>query len=131
MPKFGTASTQRLETCDPRIQRVLNRVIKFYDFSVLCGHRGEEEQNQAYHSGHSKLVFPQSKHNSMPSLAVDIAPYPIDWEDLNRFFFLAGAVLMAADEMGIPLRWGGDWNQDMNFKNQTFFDYPHFELIEG
>jgi hypothetical protein len=94
--------------------------IKRYDFTVLCGHRGEEEQTRAYEAGNSKLRYPMSKHNSEPSMAVDIAPYPIDWDDIGRFQELAAIVLEEAALAKIPLRWGGNWK---NFK-----DYPHYEL---
>lgn len=128
MPKFSQASKDRLETCHPDIQRVLNEVIQHIDFTVLEGHRGEEKQNAAFEAGKSKLRFPQSKHNNRPSLAVDIAPYPIDWQDWRRFDLLAGYVLGIAAHMGITLRWGGDWDSDHDMKDQTFNDLPHFEL---
>jgi hypothetical protein len=48
------------------------------DFKILCGHREEKEQNEAFNKGNSKLKWPQSKHNSLPSLAVDIAPFPVN-----------------------------------------------------
>ena len=67
-------------------------------------------------------MFPQ------PSLAVDVAPYPIDWLDRDRFVFFAGFVLGMATQMGITLRLGIDWNGDHHF-NERFFDGPHFELV--
>ena len=74
MPYFGRLSTQRLSTCDERLQDICNEAIKVYDFSVLCGHRDEIEQKKLFREGKSKLEYPHSKHNSIPSLAVDIAP---------------------------------------------------------
>ena len=44
MPKFGNRSKQRLETCHEDLQEIFNEVIKYFDCSVLCGHRGEEDQ---------------------------------------------------------------------------------------
>jgi hypothetical protein len=61
-------------------------------------------------------------------LAVDVAPYPVDWNDKERFYYFAGFVKGVASSLGISIRWGGDWNSDNNLKNQTFFDLPHFEL---
>lgn len=80
--------------------------------------------------GKSKLQWPNSNHNSEPSLAVDVAPYPIDWSKTNRFFYLAGAVGAIAQSKGYTIRWGGNWDGDNVFDDQTFNDYCHFELIE-
>lgn len=131
MPKFGEQSLKRLDTCDERIQKVLNEVIKHYDFMILEGTRTVEQQQQYYKEGKSKLdgINKKSKHQSYPSLAVDIAPYPIDWNDSKRFYYLAGLVIATANSMGIKLRWGGDWDSDGDFKDNTFNDLPHFELV--
>ena len=131
MPSFGKTSKDRLATVDHRLRLVCEEVIKHYDFSILCGHRTEQEQNKAFAEAKSKLHWPKSKHNQLPSLAVDIAPYPIDWNDLKRFFYLAGLIKATASSMGFKLRWGGDWDGDGDFKDQNFNDYPHFEIIEG
>ena len=55
MPKFGSSSKRRLATCDERLQKVFNEVIKHVDCSVLCGHRGEYDQNKAFEEGKSML----------------------------------------------------------------------------
>jgi len=123
MPKFGLISQQRLATCHEDLQRVMNEVIKWYDISIICGHRGEAEQNRAYETGHSKLRWPNSKHNRLPSLAVDIAPWPIDWNDHKRFWYMGGLVMGVAAKMGIKIDWGGNWI--------SFIDLPHFELQEA
>ena len=65
----------------------------------------------------------------MPSLAIDAAPSPIDWNDRERFFYFAGVVKGVAEEMGIKIRWGGDWDGDNDFDDQTFDDLVHFELV--
>ena len=44
MAKFGKSSKKRLATCDERLQKVFNEVIKYVDCSVLEGHRSEERQ---------------------------------------------------------------------------------------
>lgn len=127
MPQFGKRSKEQLETCHPDLQMVLNKAIEVVDFSVLQGYRGEEEQNKYFYEGKSKLKYPQGKHNKNPSLAVDIAPWPIDWKDIKRFgavvFFIKGI----AYENGIKLRLGADWNSDFQF-NESFIDMPHIEL---
>ena len=128
--KFGKRSKERLDTCHSDLQKIMNKVIKLYDITVLEGHRSEERQNQLKHEGKSKLEWPNSKHNSNPSKAVDIAPYPIDWNNRERFYYMAGIVKAIADEMDIEIRWGGDWDSDGEFKDQSFDDLPHFELVD-
>ena len=105
MPSFGKSSQDKLATCDPRLQKVFNEVVKYFDCTVIEGHRGEEAQNKAFAEGKSKLKYPQSKHNKIPSLAADVLPYPIDWNDTNRMRYFAGFVVGIAATMGIKLRW--------------------------
>lgn len=130
MPAFGNASKEKLATCDERLQRVFNEVIKYFDCTVIEGHRGEAAQNKAFAEGKSKLKYPQGKHNKTPSLAADVLPYPIDWNDTNRMRYFAGFVVGIAATMGIKLRWGGDWNQNTELKDNSFNDLPHFELAD-
>lgn len=131
MPKFGERSERNLETCHTDIQIVLREVIKDIDFSVICGHRGPKEQNEAYKAGNSKLQYPDSKHNGFPSEAVDIVPYPLDYNDLGSFYLLAGYILRVAHEKGIKMRFGGDWDKDWKTTDQKFNDLGHFELGEN
>ena len=130
MPVFSDTSRKRLETCDPRLQRLFSEVIKHFDCSVLCGHRGEAAQNEAFRSGTSTKRWPASKHNILPSIAVDVAPYPIRWDDIDRFRYFAGFVMGVAAQMGIKIRSGGDWDMDTDLHDQNLIDLPHFELSE-
>ena len=122
MPSFGTNSKRHLETCHEDIQKVLNEAINHYDFSVIWGHRGMEAQNKAYLEGNSNLEWPKSKHNSNPSMAVDIIPYPGGFARSNEeFTIMATHIFRAASVCGVPnLIWGGHW--------RTFKDLAHFEL---
>ena len=129
MASFGEKSLEKLKTCHPDIQKVMHEAIKHYDFIVLYGHRTVAEQQALYAQGRTKPgqvvtkldgVKKKSKHNHMPSLAVDIAPYPIDWNDLGRFKALADVVKKAAKTVGVDIVWGGDWT--------SFKDYPHYEI---
>ena len=134
MPRFSKTSKKRLHTCHPDLQEICQRVIGTYDFTVLEGHRGEERQNRLHEEGKSTLQYPDSKHNGSPSQAVDIAPYPIDWDDRLRFGVLAGHMFQAAHELREEgmitsrLRWGGDWDEDRFMSDNTFDDLVHFEL---
>ena len=130
MPKFGKTSLKKLATCDKRLQEVFNEVIKTVDCSVLEGHRDKDRQNMLYKEGKTKLTFPKGRHNSSPSNAVDVVPYPVDWGDRERFHLFAGFVLGIAKGMDINLRWGGDWNRNWQVDDNKFDDFPHFELKE-
>jgi peptidoglycan L-alanyl-D-glutamate endopeptidase CwlK len=131
MPKFSMQSKVRLAGCHPKLQELFNEVIKTYDCSILCGYRGKVEQDKAVMGGMSKTPFPTSKHNKIPSMAVDAAPYPVDWKDEKRFAHFAGYVKATADRLGIKIRWGNDWDQDGYTRDETFHDMPHFEYIGG
>ncbi len=135
MPKFSQLSASRLATCHKDLQRLCNAVVEHFDCVVLCGTRTKAEQDAAVAAGNSKTPWPQSKHNRMPSLAVDIAPFdrpdnPVDWKDRERMTLFAGFVTGVASIMGISIRWGGDWDRDTYTKDNEFDDLVHFELID-
>jgi peptidoglycan L-alanyl-D-glutamate endopeptidase CwlK len=137
MPKFCEKSKSNLKTCHFDLQIIFNNVIKYFDCSIICGHRNFEDQDKAYQAGLSQLKFPNSSHNLMPSLAVDAAPYPIVWTDVNRIRYFAGFVMGVAETLRLQkiithkLRWGGDWDRDTELKNNHFNDLVHFELVTG
>lgn len=126
MPRFSKLSKERLATCHPDLQAVCNELIKQYDFSVLEGHRGEQAQNMAYKKGNSRVKWPNSDHNKTPSLAVDIAPYPIDWDNIYRFnemiirFDTVANILRAEGVITSEFVYGGRW--------ATLKDYPHISI---
>jgi len=135
MPKFGKKSRSRMKGVHPRLVNVLNEVVKIYDVTILEGVRSKERQLELYEKGATKVK--DSKH--MHGLAIDVCPYPVDWEDTKRFFYMAGIVMAIAKQQGVTIRWGGDWNRDTKFTGkpsskasdprQTFNDYPHLELV--
>ena len=128
MPYFSKRSKSRLATCDERLQEVFNEVIKHVDCSILEGHRSKERQNKLYDEGRTKVKYPNGRHNSNPSKACDVTPYPVDWEDRERQTLFAGFVLGVARSMGYTLRWGGDWDMDFQVMDNRFDDFPHFEI---
>lgn len=132
--RYSRTSKNRLTTCDQQLQDVFNEVIKIIDCSILEGVRSEEDQNQLYREGKSKVEWPNSKHNGYPSSAIDAAPYiarkGIPWKDVRYFYHFAGIVMAVAHSMGVELRWGGDWDSDHRFDDQTFDDLVHFELLK-
>lgn len=115
-------SISRLQTCDPQLVRLFTEVSRRIPIFILCGHRNEADQNKAFAEKTSKAKWGESKHNSWPSKAVDAGPKPLRWDDLEAFRQVAKVVKEVAAEMGIRIRWGGDF--------KDFFDAPHYELAE-
>lgn len=117
---FGSRSKERRDTLDPKLQKLVDRVITMKDFSIVSGHRDEAEQD-GIPVRFSGLSWPNSKHNRKPSHAFDFAPFPIHWEDTDEFCVLAGMFMAIAHELGIKVAWGGYWRR---------LDYGHIELLE-
>ena len=127
MPRFSASSQSKLTSCDLQLVVLFNKVIENFDCTVIEGHRSEQRQLVLYNEGKTRVKH--SKHNFNPSLAVDVAPYPINWNDTNRFYMFGGYVLGIADDLGIGIRWGGDWDGDRDIHDQSFMDLVHFELL--
>lgn len=140
MARFSLTSLGRLVTCDPRLVRLFDRVVETFDCTIVEGHRGKDAQNRAYDDGKSELQWPDGNHNKVPSSAVDAAPwYPglgIVWNHPDprvvreNATLFAGFVLATAREMGVRLRWGGDWNGNWDTSDNNFDDLWHFELVD-
>ena len=129
MYKFGKKSLEKLQTCHPDIQKICNELIKMMDVTVLEGVRSQERQAELVAQGKSKTM--NSKHLKQAdgfSHAVDLAPYPIDWEDGKRFMYMQGMIRGIAQQVGIEIRSGVDWDSDGQVKDHSFSDGPHFEL---
>ena len=127
--KWGIKSIKKIKSCDCRIQKLMKKVIETSDFdiTVLCGYRSQEEQDKLYAHGRTipgkKVTWTKkSRHSSLPSQAIDLAPYPIDWSNIDQFKRLGDHVLKCAKELNMPIVWGGKWGNP---------DYPHFELRRG
>ncbi len=127
---YGAVSHARLMTCHTRLQGIFQEVAQHVDTSIICGHRNELEQHTAFITDRSQVDWPNSKHNSEPSIAVDAAVYPIRWNDTGRQRWFAGLVCGIALMLGpdFELRWGGDWDGDPDTKN-GWEDLWHFELL--
>ena len=132
MPRFGKRSKERLRGVDARLVNVLNEVVKYFDITVIEGLRSQKRQDELVAEGKSKTKF--GKH--VLGKAVDIAPYPIDWQARDDFHLLGGFVLGIASQMGVNVRWGGEWSASSLYKGKrttkdnSFDDLVHFELKE-
>lgn len=128
MNSFSRSSRAKLDTCDQRLQDLFEEVLRHVDITIIEGHRSAERQQHLFEAGKSKLPAGLSLHNAFPSRAVDVAPYPIDWNNRERWLMFAGFVRGVAAARGILIRCGADWDGDMTTRDQSFHDMPHFEL---
>lgn len=133
MPSFSKKSNEKLNTCHPSLIFLMNETIKTHDFTILCGVRSDQEQNQLYKAGKTKKKAGQSKHNQSPSLAIDIAPYflnkpHIDWEAIADFAYLQGFIEATALKLGLKVRLGCRWDHS-KIRDNSFKDYVHVELV--
>ena len=124
MYKFGKRSRDRLKGVDSRLVNVLNELIKIMDVTVIEGLRSAERQKELLAKGATKVKY--SKH--MEGKAVDIAPYPIDWDDRERFHYMGGMIRGIAKALNLNIRWGGDWDSDGEIKDNKFDDLVHIEI---
>jgi hypothetical protein len=133
--RLGKGSLNKLGECDIRLQQLALRSIEDspHDFGITCGHRDKAEQDRCCDAGLSKTPWPTSKHNSYPAKAFDFAVYKgaqIDWKDEAAFRAVAHHIQAIAKDMGIKVRWGGDFNRNGDETDDRFVDLPHIELDE-
>lgn len=127
--KFGARSLKVLGTVDPKLRQLFEKVIQYRDCSAIWGFRNEEDQETAFRTGHSKKRWPESSHNTYPSRAIDVVPYPTLYQGEKELYELAGWVQAYAKVLNISIRWGGDWDGDGDLKDQNFYDLAHYELV--
>lgn len=121
---FGKHSLEVRATLHPDLVKVVDEAAKEVNITLLCGHRNQEDQDRAFAEGKSKLKWPKSRHNSTPSEAVDITPYPCHWNDTKSFKDMAIKVKEAAKRVNVDIEWGGECFG-------KFIDMPHFQLKKG
>lgn len=125
---LGKRSMDRLLGVHPDLVRVVKRAIELaeHDFSVIEGVRTVEKQKQYVASGASKTM--DSRH--ITGHAVDLYPVgrPTPW---GKCHVVKAAMFAAARELGVSIRWGGDWDMDGDSKDEKFYDGPHFELLRS
>ena len=136
MPKFSQESFKKLSMCHIDLQVLFYEVIKYYDCKILESYRDAADQEKDFAAGKTKLHYPYSKHNHMPALAVDVAPYPIDFKDEKRNIWFGGYVcglaqiLKESGKMTHAIRWGGAWEGLGKLEaGKSLEDSDHFELL--
>lgn len=131
MPVLGAKSLGKLEGVDARLVEVVKLAITFtkQDFSVVYGLRTQAEQDALYAQGRTKpgkkvTWVRHSKHTE--GKAVDLMAYPPSW-DGHLYLAIRDTMMTAAKELGVKVRWGGDWNGDgVTERGET--DLGHFEV---
>lgn len=131
--KLGKTSLARLKGVDETLVNVVKRAIEIseVDFTVLEGVRTLERQRELYAQGRTapgKIVTWTMKSRHIEGKAVDLVPYPLDWNDLEKFNKIKDAMFQAAKELDVNLRWGADWDGDGNYREKGEYDSPHFEI---
>ena len=120
MFRLSKHSLGRLTGVHPDLVRVVKRAIEItdVDFGITEGVRSVERQKACLAAGKSWTLH--SRH--LTGHAVDVDAFvngEVSWE-WPLFEKIAAAMKQAADELGIPIVWGGDW--------QSLKDGCHFEL---
>ena len=134
MRKWSSVSKDRLDTCTNEVKWLMNTVLyEVADISIITGHRDKETQDRKVAEGKSQVKWPNGKHNSFPSQAVDFQPYPVPerreklWASLA---YIAGRAIEIGKRRGLVVRWGGDWDRDGDLTDQNFDDLYHLEVYK-
>ena len=120
MFKFSNRSVERLQGVHPDMVKLMTEAIKEspYDFGITEGRRALERQRNLVADGKSRTM--NSRH--LTGHAVDIVVFvdgKITW-DFKFYAAVAEHIKKVAEELKIPIVWGGDW--------VSFKDGPHYEL---
>ena len=118
--KFSARSLEKLKTAHPDLQLVMMQAITLspIDFAITEGIRTAEKQRTLVIRGASRTM--NSRH--LTGHAVDVAAFigrEVRW-DWPLYELIADSVKQAAQNLKIPIEWGGDWKR--------FRDGPHFQL---
>lgn len=137
--RFSKRSLENLKGVHPYLVGVVVNALKCnttVDFTVIEGLRTRERQQELFKKGTTKTL--NSKHCNQQTgfgHAVDLLPYLSGvsseeiWNKKEAFKAVSDAMFKSAKDLGIKIRWGGDWNQNGRSDDETFYDGPHFELI--
>ncbi len=128
MFKLSNKSKQRLNTVDERLLYLANEVIKIspIDFGITETYRTAERQQELFKEGKSKCDGIKNRSRHQDGKAIDFVCYDpntnkITWEK-EYYIEVAKVFKEKAKELGIAIRWGGDF--------VGFFDGPHIEILD-
>ena len=127
----GIVCRARLRDVDQRLERFCELVHERLQADtgrslvIVCGHRGEADQETARRKGASRAKWGQSAHNTLPAAAVDIAPSgPTGGIDWDVRWSAWQALLRIAREVALGEGTPVDWKRSM-FSG----DEGHVELL--
>jgi len=132
--QFSARSLNNLKGVNPKLVAVVKRALELttQDFVVIEGLRSQARQDELWAQGRTKpgpiVTWTKDASTHGTGHAVDICPYPVDWNDHKKFDAIAEAMFAAAAELGVRLRWGADWDMDGKLRERGESDSPHFEL---
>lgn len=126
---YSEASLARLAEATIEQQKLWMAVADHWDVSIIEVYRSPERQAELFAQGPEVTKVRVSKHNSMPSEAVDAAPYPIDWNDIDQFIRFTYFVKGMAAAMGMEYKNGADWDGDNDYADHSFLDWVHWETV--
>lgn len=133
----GSSQKRLIGVCEP-LKQVVTRAFeiaaqKGERLMVIEGLRRQSRQDVLVKAG--KSWTSNSRH--LTGHAVDLAPLMTngevprdkrgDW-DQKAFVKMSKLVFQAADELGILIQWGGDWDMDGEWRDESKFDGPHFQI---
>jgi len=125
--KLGKSSKINLKGVNAQLYAIIELALTIskVDFGIPSngGLRTADEQHKLFIEGQSQLDGYNKKSNHQSGNAFDVFAYvdgaaSYDEKDLLE---VATAILAAASQLKIRLRWGGHW--------VNFVDIPHFELV--
>ena len=120
---WGNKSKEAISTVDPRLVYIANKLADIWNMTIIHGYRGRELQTQLHEQNpNGALPWPLSEHNHTPSRAIDIAPYPVNWEKVDRFDMMIGAAYAIAE--------GGNFRIDSGKFFSNVLDYPHIQVVD-
>ena len=138
--RFGSRSELNLNGVKPKLVDVVRRALvkSFTDFAVIEGVRTVARQRELYAKGRTapgdRVTWTMtSKH--ITGHAVDLVPInpetaKPDWNYMEGFNEIYRAMMLAAEELQVKIRYGGDWDRDGKLREKGETDSPHFELDE-
>lgn len=129
---WGPNSTKCRKDICSELNKVSDIVLQIRDHSIICGHRPKDEQDDAYYANpqRSKLKWPKGKHNKLPSIALDMEPYPrVEGTLREDLTYIAGLYVGIGRMLGYDIRWGGDWDRDGETADNSWDDLFHIEFF--
>lgn len=137
---LSAKSLAKLEGVHPNMVKVVKRAaaLSSQDFTVLEGVRTPARQKELYAQGRTApgpvVTWVMTSNHFVNKKtgfghAVDLCPWPIDWNTPAKFDAISKVMFQAAKDLRVTIRWGADWDRDGKPRERGETDSPHFELV--